>query len=288
MLKIAFARIAILAERDRLRRLREQALAEVQLEAELKGEDTQSDLDADSLQMRLLNYMETTLGFQDLSQRLKRNHEARLLALQKVRRQALLGLHSANKELGRLVEGFSDYELFLLNQVVTSDNPAERLRSPDLVDLFTRRLRAGSGKNLVEYLADRMFHLRRRSEQPEAGDGHEADGDEPRQPAIFNAELLVVGMLWTDPHVPFWLMPSVGATNVINRILEAPDRRAMSKESYNKLVSTHGLCRLRQPEMDKLLRDCLSDLQGRELRRQLEEVMGVALSSARRGPKPRR
>jgi hypothetical protein len=240
----------------RLRTLHQQALAETELEVELRGEDIQFKSEANSLQSQLVTYLRKNLGFSDLQDRLIRTRKAQLQVLQKVRREALLGLHPANKkELEPLVEGFSNYERFLLNKVVFSGNSSERLKEPEMIELFTRKFRAGLGSNLLNYLAARLRHQQRRAEGKRE---------------IFNPELLILGMLSTDPHLPLWLMPSAGATNIINRILDEPGRPKMSCEAYRKLAREHGLDRLKRSEMDKFIADSASEPRGRKLRQWLE------------------
>lgn len=271
---IAFARIRLSEERVRLCRLQQQSLAEVKLEEELRGDDSQFDFEANSLQKRIVDYLRTQLGVRELPNRLIRAEASRRRLLKRVRREALLGLHPANRELLPLIAGFSNYQLRLLDEVAKANNPSELLQAPEMADLFIGKFRAGRGKDIIQYLAERWDHQKQRSKKR---------GELPGE--IFNRDLLAVACLWTFPEAPLWLMPSAGAISIINGLHDHSEK-PMTQPGYNNLVRKNDLIRLGQKVLDQFISRGAQDPQCGELRCQLEEVMRVKLEKVRRGRRP--
>ena len=163
--------------------------------------------------------------------------------------------------------------MFLLNKVAVSDDPSKPLREQALIDLFNRKLRNGRGYDLIEFLTARRNHREKRAK---------------RRAEIFNEKLLVIALLWTDPQIPLWLMPSAGAVKIVDNVFGPSGGRRLTKQAYNKLCRDNQLQRLEDKRRNRdpmglFIRLSTQDSEGRDLRRQLETVMGVPLSAVRRG-----
>jgi len=251
---------------------RRQAVAA--LEAELRGEDAGFDFKSDSLQNRLLTFFESKLGFDDAHGQLEIAEKARRRLLGKVSREALLGLHSRNKELESMVEGFSNYDLRLLNKAVLDDNPSDQLKTPEIVEVITRKLKEGQGEHVIKYLAARMEHHQSRMDS--------AAKQTVETTEVFNPALLVVAKMWTNPQRPLWLFPSKAAVKLIGKFTQHP----LTPKAYNRLVRTRGLPRVPQGILEKFMSITLRDSDCNRLRNEYKEAIEISLSDVRRGRKP--
>lgn len=258
-------------ERRRLKAFHWEVLEPAAFEAHLKAQDVTFDYSADSFQRRMVAYLTTNLGFSGVARQFKRAKKAGIEVLRVVRRQALTGLHQDNEELSPLIKGFTAYELYLLQNVVIADNRSQCLQTPEMIDLIIRKLGLNRGEDLIAYLAARMALHDKRMKRPGA------------TLEVLNYNLMMIGTLWTAPDGPLWLMPSAGAVKIINHLANFNGKTPLTGEAYNSLVRSSGLHRLQQAALDKFISQTASDPVGMELRRQLENTMGINLATVRRG-----
>lgn len=245
------------------------ALSEPDLEAKLRGDDAVFDFAAPSLQNRLLDYFETRFGYKEAREHLQRAEQSRRAVLKEVAREALLGLHPKNRELHPLVAGFSDYDLWRLNRVVLAEKPAEELKTPQLIQLISSKLREGRGEDVMRYLTERLDHHRARL-------GSDAKN---KTLEVFNSCLVVVAWMWTFPEYPMWMIPGAAAALFVSQSVGEDFNRT----AYNRLIHQHGLERLDQKLFDRFISPKMKDAKGISLQKELESVIKMPLSSFRRG-----
>lgn len=260
--------------------LRRTQLAHSKLQSKLRGDDSMLNLAADTLQMRLLSYLETHLGLKDGKAMLIKIEKTRKELREKLQREGLLGLHADNKELLPLVKNFSDYHLYVLNNAIFADDTSESFKNPEVVEIFSQKLQTGRGADLITYVAKRLkLHEKRlASEQPYIS----------RE--VFNAGLTIAVELWTDSRMPLWMMPSKGAVSIINGILKEWGAKPITKENFDTLIRAHKneLVRLDATIGSKLISaKKTKDTEGVALQKEFAIVMGIALSSVRRGARPK-
>lgn len=251
---------------------RSSLLSENQLEAELRGEDDHLDFTRDSLQKRILDHFKQLGITSDAFQHLAQAEESRRKVMRPMTEAGRLGLHSGNKELWPLVNGCSNYEKYLLNEVVYSADPSKMLQTKKLVALFGRQLEAGHGESLIRYLSERLSQKDRRKSQKGSD--------------VFNPPLAVLALAWTDPDFPLWMMPSVGAVQIVNDLLKPEDH--LSVQNYNTLTRRNNLHRLAPAFLEKFYASIKTDPLSRQLASELEAEMGISISAVRPGRRRRK
>ena len=254
---------------------RQDAVAE--LESRIRGDDSVFEFAADSLQARLLAYFETHFDFKRGHAALREAEDGRKARYVSLQREALLGLHSGNKELRPLVRGFSNYDLYVLNNAVIADDRPAAFKSPALWEIFPTQFKAGRGENLITYVARRLEHQNARMKFPKSA----------RWTEIFHPALAIAVGLWTCPSKPLWMMPSAGAVSIINGLLKRFAEKPLQKNNFDTLIRSSKLPRLPTDVLSKLISVGLEEPVGIALRRELVKVMGIELASIQRGARRR-
>lgn len=234
-------------------------IEEQQMILRLRGGSQTFDFDADSLQKRLLTFFRGDLNYSEGESDLIQADAHRRDVWGKMERAHLLGFTSANKELCKPVEEFSDRDLLLLNRAIVAERSSEEMKSHSFSELFLRKCRDGRGEDLVRYLAARL----------ELKTEHEP----------FNANLMVAANLWTNPRCPMWMMPGAGAVQIIEKITEQP----ISPSAYNGMIQAHGLTRVPLPIVTAFFSVKNRSALGVSLRAQLSDVMGIPCEQVQRG-----
>jgi hypothetical protein len=247
-------------------------LDEVQLGQFLAAADSHYNFEAESLQKKLLHLLRAEVNTANAEDLLQSAETSRLRCLRQIRRQVVLGLHAANKEIHQHVEGFSDFEIYVLNQAAQSNDPNNYLKSSVAIEVISKKLREGKGIAAIAYLAARLNHQGRRLHQS-------------GRVEVFDPHLLVIAMLWTDPNCPLWLMPAAGAVSVINRILNGVEP-GMTKENFNRAVKQHNVTKLSPKSNIRLITTLLRSFP--LLGGQLQEAMGLELRALVPGRRARR
>lgn len=243
------------------------------LESLLRGDDLVFAFSADSLQGRLLTYLEEHLGCENVRQLFREAEKSRKKLYAQLQREALFGLHPDNKEMLPLVTGFSDYELYQLNQAIISSNRSASFKSQELFKVITTQFKAGRGENLVKYLAKRLEHQDKRLDK---------ESPSGRWREVFHPGLTIAAGLWTAPDKPLWMMPSAGAVNIINGVLKQFGEVRVNPSNYNTFTKKK-LERLPATIVSKFISVKVKDQKGLALQEEFAKVMSIKLADVRRG-----
>lgn len=237
------------------------------IKSNLRGDRYAFDFTAHSLQKRLLDYFETTFGLTDAAKLLQAAERDRQVLRDSIWEPTLTGLHPGNKELRPLTEGFTEYELFVLNEVVISGDPSGAMMTPEVVEIATRKFAEGHGVKFITYVSKRLElqHKRRRIE-------------------IVNYADSIIVRRWTDPDHPLWLTPSAGASKYISTIT----KRRLTKEGFNRLAATRKLQRFPSKYLDQFFSADLVDPIGLELRDEFAKTCEFDIEAVRRGRRKKR
>ena len=235
--------------------------------------DQEFDFEADSLQKRLLRYFQDHLHLEKPNRLLQEAEANRKVVFARLEREGTLGLHAANREIASLVKDFSLGELRLLNRVIVSPSPSQELGEVEILKLIVSKLEAGRGEDLIKYLARRLA-----LEQTRKPMGQGAAG------MIDNPNLLAIGVMWTNPEAPLWLMPSAGVIALLRRYTG----NKMSPATYNATIRNHRLRRIPDDILTEFLSVRRKDEECILLRKEFENAMGISLTVVRPGPKAKK
>lgn len=228
------------------------------------------DFDADSLQKRLLAYMEKHCGLRRVKENLSRAEKSRRRVLETVNRQALLGLHNKNKGVQHLVECCSDLEKFLLNKVVISENVSKKMQDPAIANVIFSKIKEGHGEAIMSYLVSRRRAHQSRMKKLSREGGETVE--------VVNKELFAAAALWTNPKCPLWLLPSAASAALLHdKIL--PERQKLTPEAFSNMVAKAQLVRAPEEAFRKLV--SARNTAGKQLLKEVEEATGSSFRTGR-------
>lgn len=235
----------------------------------LRGDQYPFDFTAPTLQKRLLDYFEKSCGLTDPAGLLKAAEESRRKLLSLIWDSVVIGLHSANKELRPLAKKFTEFELFLFDQIVTSPEPAKTLMEPEVIGFAIRKFAQGLGVNFVKYLGRRLELQQTRM----------MAATKNKRVEVVNYADLVLARMWTDPDRPLWIAPSAGAAKLITEIIGQP----LTNEAFNTLVKNRRLPRIPRKTLSNFFSVELVDPAGQRLREEFASTIGFEIEEIRPG-----
>lgn len=250
-----------------LARLAVEEKKKAELGSKLSCDDDHFDLEAPSLQNRLLDCLESKFGFRASRNHLQEANERRLEILRDIAKSALILNNEVKGRVGRFTRDFNDFELALLSEVIFDEDPSTKLKELDVNLLLMRKIKDGKGEGVIRYLAAGLEYAERRRN----------DGKGTLEG--FNAVLLVATKMWTFPDLPFWLLPGAVAAKIIGQILE----RDFKKDAFNEMAKRYGLKRVPDRILNKFISPAQKDPECLALKEELEQAAGMSFNQARRG-----
>ena len=228
----------------------------------LRGDHYTFNFTACSLQKRLLDYFETEFGLINAAGLLQAAERDRQALRNSIWESTLTGLHPRNRDLSPLIEGFTEFELFVLNEVVTSGDPDSALMAPEVIAVVARKLAQGDGAKFITYVSKRL-ELQNTKKRPE----------------LVNYVVQIIVRMWTNPDHPLWISPSAGASKYISKIT----KRRLTNEGFTRLAATRKLQRIPTEYLDRLFSVDLVDPVGLDLRDEFAETCDFDIDEVRRG-----